>query len=125
MRRYLTVLEIASLHRILIDQYGGTAGIRDPGALESACFRPQCGYYENIIEEAAALMESLAINHPFLDGNKRVSFASVDVFLRLNKYRIIADSDELYKKTMQLFSEKKFEFVELNKLLKKYAVYFP
>jgi len=59
------------MHTVLLQRYGGALGVRDPGALESALFRPQTGYYRDIVEEAAALMESLAINHPFVDGNKR------------------------------------------------------
>ena len=73
-RVYLTVGEVLQIHHQQIDNYGGAHGIRDKGLLESAVFRPQVGYYNNIAEEAAALMESLANNHPFLDGNKRVAF---------------------------------------------------
>ena len=74
-RTYLTVGEVLQIHHQLIDNYGGIRGVRDKRLLESAVFRPQIGYYNNIAEEAAALMESLANNHPFLDGNKRVAFA--------------------------------------------------
>lgn len=72
-RDYLTVADVRALHAILLQHYGGAAGIRDPGAMESALFRPQTGYYADIVAEAAALMESLAINHPFIDGNKRIA----------------------------------------------------
>ena len=81
---YLTTADVLGLHRVLMQRYGGTPGLRDAGALESALFRPQTGYYEDIVAEAAALMESLAINHPFIDGNKRIAFAATDVFLRIN-----------------------------------------
>lgn len=54
------------------------------GAVESSIYRPQCGYYADIVEEACALMESLLINYPFVDGNKRTAFAAFDVFLRIN-----------------------------------------
>ena len=64
-RRYPTVGTILAIHRILIEETGGAPGLRDLGALESAVMRPQIGYYGGIVEEAAALMESLAINHPF------------------------------------------------------------
>ena len=67
---------------------GGAPGVRDPGALEAALFRPQTGYYDDIVAEAAALLESLAINHPFVDGNKRIAFAAADVFLRINGWRL-------------------------------------
>ena len=75
-RIYLTVGEVLQIHRELIENYGGAQGIRHQALLESAVFRPQVGYYNTIAEEAAALMESLANNLPFLDGNKRVAFAA-------------------------------------------------
>lgn len=84
MAEYLTVIEVLTVHEAMIDQFGGTDGIRDLGALESAVFRPQTGYYATPIEEAAALMESLLQNQPFLDGNKRTAFAAADLHLRLN-----------------------------------------
>ena len=71
---YLTLAEVIEMHRQLIDRFGGSHGIREIGALESAVLRPQMGYYEDLIAEAAALMESLAMNHPFVDGNKRIAF---------------------------------------------------
>ena len=85
-RTYLTVGEVLQIHHQLIENYGGIRGVRDKGLLESAVFRPQIGYYNNIAEEAAALMESLANNHPFLDGNKRVAFAAAHTFLLINGY---------------------------------------
>ncbi len=88
MTRYLTPVEVLVMQRVLIDRYRGAHGLRDAGALESALFRPQSGYYEDTIAEAAALFESLAMNHPFIDGNKRIAFACVDVFLRVNGNRL-------------------------------------
>ncbi|MDR2668961.1 MAG: type II toxin-antitoxin system death-on-curing family toxin [Desulfovibrio sp.] len=84
MRDYLTTADVLALHQTLIERYGGARGIKDMGTVEAAVFRPQCGYYADIIEEAAALLESLLINHPFVDGNKRTAFAACDVFLRIN-----------------------------------------
>jgi death-on-curing protein len=83
-RIYVTVAEAEEMHRQLIDEFGGIHGLRDRGLLEAAIFRPQSGYYDDLIHEAAALMESLANNHAFLDGNKRISFAVTDTFLRVN-----------------------------------------
>ena len=80
---YLTVADVLGMHTVLMKRFGGAMGVRDPGALEAALFRPQTGYYDDIVAEAAALLESLAINHPFVDGNKRVAFAAADVFLRI------------------------------------------
>lgn len=95
-RDYLTVADILGMHAILIEKYGGMVGIRDMGSLESAAYRPQSGYYSDIVEEACALMESLLINHPFMDGNKRTAFAACSVFLLINGQRIKADSNKLF-----------------------------
>lgn len=84
MTNYLTLAEVIEMHRQLVEEFGGSPGLRDEGALEAAVFRPQIGYYNNIFEEAAVLMESLVNNHPFVDGNKRIAFAAADTFLRLN-----------------------------------------
>jgi len=67
---YLSIIDVVAIHDLQIERFGGADGLRDPGALESALFRPQSGYYKDIIQEAAALWESLSQNHPFVDGNK-------------------------------------------------------
>lgn len=100
MKDYLTSIEILALHHALIDRYGGSHGVRDMGAIEAAVFRPQCGYYANILEEAAALLESLLINHPFIDGNKRIAFAACDVFLRINGYQLHAEPMWIYTQVL-------------------------
>jgi death on curing protein len=84
MSDYLTVAEVYLMQHRLIEMFGGMHGVRDKGAIEAAVFRPQTGYYNSLEEEAAALMESLANNHGFLDGNKRIAFTAADVFLRRN-----------------------------------------
>ena len=91
------------MHEVLINRFGGSSGIRDKSALEAAIYRPQSGYYEDLIGQAAALFESLAINHPFVDGNKRIAFAAMDTFLRVNGLRIHASSQESYKKILSMF----------------------
>jgi len=83
-RLYPTLAEALEIQRQLIELFGGSHGLLDKGRLEAALFRPQIGYYNDLIEEAAALMESLANNHAFIDGNKRIAFTLTDVFLRLN-----------------------------------------
>lgn len=94
MSDYLTLVELLAIHDHLINEFGGAAGVRDGGALEAALFRPQTGYYRDVIEEAAALFESLVQNHPFVDGNKRTAFAATDVFLRHNGYLLqVEDAD--------------------------------
>lgn len=107
------------MHYILIERYGGAHGLRDAGALESALYRPRSGYYDDVIAEAAALWESLTVNHPFIDGNKRIGFAVTDTFLRLNGYRITAKPDRIWKFIDGLLSKGKFEFAELDKWLRK------
>jgi len=87
---YLDMNDVLALHARQIEKFGGADGIRDAGLLDAAINRPQSGYYVDVFEEAAALWESLTMNHCFVDGNKRVGFASVYVFLRLNGVRIVA-----------------------------------
>jgi death-on-curing protein len=91
---YLTVVEVLAIHAVLIDEFDGAEGVRDFGALESAVFRPQTGYYDDPIAEAAALFESLVQNHPFLDGNKRTVVAAADTHLRMNGLELGGDSAE-------------------------------
>ncbi|MDB6086194.1 MAG: doc, partial [Gammaproteobacteria bacterium] len=83
------------------------------GALESALHRPQTGYYDSIVHEAAALLESLIQNHPFVDGNKRVAFAVADVFLHINGHGLTANSDSIYDFMMQLFEQQTFDMEHL------------
>lgn len=118
---YLTLADALALHAILIRKYGGTDGVRDMGALESALFRPQTGYYADLVAEGAALLESLAMNHPFLDGNKRVAFAVTDTFLRINGYRIESTSGEIYAQFMELFNSGTFDFQRLEAWLRSVA----
>lgn len=96
MAEYLTVAEIYQMQHLLIEMFGGLHGVRDKGAVEAAAFRPQTGYYNSIEEEAAALMESLANNHGFHDGNKRIAFTATDVFLRRNVFYIDVGGEEGY-----------------------------
>jgi len=91
--RYLTLRDALGIHGRLIDTFGGAAGVRDLGLIESALLRPRTGYYSDLIEEAAALWESLAMNHGFVDGNKRVAYACLEIFLALNGVDISADND--------------------------------
>ena len=110
---YLTLAEVIEMHRQLIDRFGGSHGIREIGALESAVLRPQMGYYEDLIAEAAALMESLAMNHPFVDGNKRIAFFAADTFLRVNGQWIDCDDAEAYRSFMAMFEQGTFDFHHL------------
>lgn len=95
MTLYITLDEALRIHELLIKEFGGATGVRDMGLIESALLRPQTGYYADLIEEAAALWESLAMNHGFVDGNKRVAYACLEMFLQLNGADISAANDEL------------------------------
>ena len=92
--KFPTLEEALELHRVLLERFGGSSGMRDLGALESALFRPQTGYYDSLATQAAALMQSLAMNHAFVDDNKRVAFALTAIFLRMNGFRLAASADD-------------------------------
>jgi death on curing protein len=109
-RIYPTVAEAIEFHKQLIDEFGGPPGLRDKGRLEAAILRPQTGYYGTLAEEAAALMESLANNHAFLDGNKRTSFAVADTFLRLNGFYLEVNPLEAYNFITEAISKSEFRF---------------
>ena len=94
--QFLSVEEAAAIHERLIERFGGSQGIRDKGLLESALFRPQTGYYSDIAGMAAALFESLLLNHAFVDGNKRVAFFVTDTFLRLNGWKLSVETITAY-----------------------------
>lgn len=80
MTVYPTIEEVLLLHSRLLERFGGMPGLRDRGGLEAALARPQQGYYNDLIEEAASLWESLSQNHPFVDGNKRVAITVTAAF---------------------------------------------
>src|SRR5258708_20426784 len=105
------------MHADQIERYGGTRGVRDPGLLEAALFRPQTGYYADLIEEAAALWESLAQNHSFLDGNKRTAFAAMYTFLAINGLYPTAAAEEPYLFVANLYNANQFRFVKLGPFL--------
>ncbi len=120
---YLTTADLLGLHVILIKRYGGLLGVRDPGALEADTYRPQSGYYKDLIQEASALMESLVINHPFLDGNKRIAFAATDVFLRINGWQINCEPMTIYSEMMQLLEAGNFDFAHIERWLRSICVH--
>lgn len=95
--QFLSLDEILAVHERLIERFGGEHGVRDKGMLESALYRPQTGYYEHLDEMAAALFESLLINHAFVDGNKRIAFFATDVFLRMNRWRLKVSPDDAHR----------------------------
>ena len=107
--RYLRLHEILQLYHRIIEQSGGSMGIRNLGALESALAQPRLTFagkdlYPSIVEKAAALAFSLIQNHPFWDGNKRIGHAAMETFLLLNDYEIESPSDEQEKIILLLAS---------------------
>lgn len=118
--KYLALPEVLEMHRVLIDVFGGAHGLREPGALESALMRPQLGYYEDLVQEAAALLESLALNHPFVDGNKRVAFAVADTFLRLNGRVLQVESMDAYDFFISLFEAGTFRYEHLEPWIRQH-----
>jgi len=104
---YLSLTEVLLLHARLIQQTGGAEGVRDLALLESAIARPQAMFggvdlYPDLCDKAAALMESLIQNHPFVDGNKRTGLAAAGILLERNGYRFTADNDQVFDITMSV-----------------------
>jgi death on curing protein len=118
---YLTLVELLAVHDRLIGEFGGAGGVRDGGALESALFRPQTGYYHDVIEEAAALFESLIQNHPFIDGNKRTAFAATDVFLRMNGIVLDLDDDDAYEFIIGALERGQLDLERIDRWLRDHA----
>ena len=121
MTDYLTLIEVLAIHEDQIERYGGAAGVRDRGLLEAALFRPQTGYYADLIAEAAALWESLAQNHPFIDGNKRAAFAATYTFLIINGARITSDADETFAFISGLYAAGTFDFEHLDEWMRAHV----
>ena len=109
------------MHTVLIQRYGGLPSVRDPGALEAALYRPQTGYYKDTIEQAAALMESLAINHPFVDGNKRLAFAATDVFLRINGFKLNRKPAQIYAEIISMLDNRQLTLVNVEAWLRSFT----
>jgi len=125
MTDYLTAAEVLAMHADQIDRYGGSHGVRDHGVLEAALYRPQTGYYADLIEEAAALWESLAQNHPFIDGNKRTAFSATYTFLAINGARLTADAQETYLFVAALYEANQFSFDKLVPWLRSHVTQDP
>ncbi|GMR23580.1 MAG: type II toxin-antitoxin system death-on-curing family toxin [Acidobacteriota bacterium] len=105
MIEYLSLAQILHLHEAQIDAFSGAGGIRDKGGLESAVARPTMTFggedlYPDVAAKAAALMHSLVLNHPFVDGNKRVGAAAAELMALLNGYELNASDDELEDLTL-------------------------
>ncbi len=110
---FLSLDEVLEIHRRVIESFGGADGVRDLGLLESALYRPQSGYYEDLAAMAAALFDSMLMNHQFVDGNKRVAFFATDVFLRLNGWRLEVDADAAHSLLIELLRTGQCDFEHL------------
>lgn len=122
MRDYLTEADVLGLYAVLMRRHGGRPGLRDAGALEAALLRPQTGYYRDAVAEAAALMESLAINHPFVDGNKRIAFAAADVlFLRINGWRLTRSPMQLHREMLDMLGSGTFDIARVEPWRRSFA----
>lgn len=120
---YLTLEQILVIHEDQIERYGGTSGLRNLELLESALFRPQSTFdgndlYENIFEKASALIHSLILNHPFVDGNKRTGIVAGFVFLEINGFSLQIEQKELVEKAL-LIPPKKHTIKKTAKWLKE------
>jgi death-on-curing protein len=121
-RVYLTVAEVLAIHHSQIEEYGGAHGLRDQGALEAAVFRPQTGYYNDIGEEAAALLESLVNNYAFVDGNKRVGFATMHTFLLMNGFDLDVSSKAAFEFMIGAMEQGKFRFALIHECIASHIV---
>ncbi len=121
MTFYPDVEDVLATHESLVERFGGSHGIRDRGGLESALARPQTWYYRDLIEEAAALWESLSQNHPFIDGNKRVAVTVAGAFLRVNGYRLKFSDGEAYTFLLDLYVTGRMCFAELDAWLRRHV----
>ena len=110
---YLLISDVLAMHTDQLARFGGAQGLRDPGLLEAALFRPQTGYYPSLIDEAAALWESLSQNHPFVDGNKRTAFAAAYVFLAINGLEIVASDEAAQHFVLGLYETGQLSFETL------------
>jgi len=111
----ILISEVEHLHQTLIDRFGGSQGIRDRTALESALARPFQTFdnkelYISVLEKAASLVESILVNHPFIDGNKRTGYAVLRLFLIDNGCDFSGSQDNKYEFIIDIASRSvKFE----------------
>lgn len=111
----ISIQQVIRLHELSIEVYGGASGVRDYSLLESAVGRPYQTFgsedlYPTAYEKAAALAESIIINHPFVDGNKRTGFLSMLAILKMSKIEFDVTNNEIYDFTIKISTgEIKFE----------------
>ncbi len=108
---YLSTIHVLAIHDQMIKRFGGLPGVRDLGLIESAVGRPQASFdgkdlYKTIFSKAAALLQSLLKNHPFVDGNKRTALTSAGIFLKLNQYQLMNNHDNEVNFALKVDNEK-------------------
>lgn len=111
--------DVLNIHNILIDKFGGSKGVRDQGSLESAINRPFATFdnqdlYPTPSDKAAAILESILINHPFVDGNKRTAYVLMRLILLDNGLDVVADQEDKYKMVISA-STGDIRFVDIKK----------
>lgn len=122
---YLTSTQVLAIHDQMIKRFGGSAGVRDVTLIESAVARPQATFdgndlYETLFTKAAAVLQSLLKNHPFVDGNKRTALTSAGVFLIRNGYLLQNEHDEEVEFALQVDNEH-LSIEEISARLEKYS----
>lgn len=120
--QFLTFEECLILHAEQMRRFGGSPGLRDPGLLESALARPRSGYYRTSFEQAAALMQSLAMNHCFVDGNKRMAMGCAFIFLDWNGFEIVVSGEAAEKFLLEGIIIGKADVAAISKWLGEHAV---
>jgi death on curing protein len=123
--QHLSLDEVLAIHETLVKRFGGLKGVRDLGLLESALYRPRTGYYRDLSEMAAALFESLLMNHPFVDGNKRVAFFATDVFLRLNGWKFRVEPKAAHAFLIGVLERGQCDYTHLLPWIRKKVVALP
>jgi death-on-curing protein len=123
--RYLSPEQVLYIHYRLIEQVGGTGGILDLGMLLSAVSRPQAGFegrdlYPDLFAKAAALLDSLIRNHPFVDGNKRTAITAAALFLRLNGFQLEVEPSEMVRFTLEC-AQSRLSLEEIAAWLQRYS----
>ena len=121
MTDYLTLPEVLAVHADQLARYGGRPGMRGSGHLEAALFRAKTGHYLDLIEESAALWESLAQYHPFIDGNERTAFATTYTFLAINGLQLNASAEETHAFISDLYPTNGFSFDVLVPWLRRFV----
>ena len=120
-RWYPAFSDILTFHDLQIQLFGGSPGVRDMGLVEMGLYRPQTGYYKDIIEEAAALWESFMQNHPFVDGNKRTALDVAFTFLYMNGYEVMAEQKDIIDFIYGLFDKGEVNFKNLDAWLRNHV----